>query len=195
MNNDFKQLLAELEHFGQQNDLNAAHHDEKMLNITHDTGVFLAHLVHAIGATRILEIGTSNGYSTLWLAHATAQLGGHVTTIERDVAKIEQAKIHFNRAHLADHILHVEPDASQLLQDVQAAAFDIIFIDSDRSAYLDWWPHIRQAIRVGGAVVVDNATSHAQEMQTFMDRVRTDTSFSNKLVDIGNGEFMAIRTV
>ena len=194
MNNDLKQLLAELEHFGQQNDLNATHRDEKMLNITHDTGVFLAHLVHAMGATRILEIGTSNGYSTLWLAHATAQLDGHVTTIEQDVAKIEQAKINFNRAHLTDHIMQVEADAGQLLLNVQASAFDIIFLDSDRSAYLDWWPHIRQAIRVGGAVVVDNATSHAQEMQTFMEMVTADACFSNKLVDIGNGEFMAIRT-
>ena len=90
--------------------------------------------------------------------------------------------------------MQVEADAGQLLRDVQDSAFDIIFLDSDRSAYLDWWPHLRQAIRVGGALVVDNATSHAPEMQAFMTMVSADADFSNKLADIGNGEFMAIRT-
>ena len=194
MNNNLKQLLAELEHFGQQNDLNAEHRGEKMLNITHDTGVFLASLVQSMRATRILEIGTSNGYSTLWLADATAQFGGSITTIELDAAKIEQAKINFNRAGLADHIMQVEADAGSLLVEAKADAFDIIFLDSDRSAYLDWWPHLRRTIRVGGTLVVDNATSHAEEMQIFMDRVTADANFSTKLVDIGNGEFMAIRT-
>ena len=195
MNNNLKQLLAELEHFGRQNDLNATHRNEKMLNITHDTGAFLASLVQSMGATHILEIGTSNGYSTLWLAHAVAQLGGHITTIERDAAKIEQAKINFNRAGLTNHIMQVEADATELLVAAKPEIFDIIFLDSDRNAYLDWWPHLRQAVRIGGVVVVDNATSHAQDMQAFMDTVTADADFSSKLIDIGNGELMAVRTV
>lgn len=194
MNDDFKQLLSELEHFGRQNDLNVTHRTEKMLNITHDTGAFLASLVQSTGAKLILEIGTSNGYSTLWLAHAVAQNGGSVTTVEMDAVKIEQAKINFMRGGVADHIMQVEADAGALLVDVRDDTFDIIFLDSERSLYMDWWPHLRRSIRMGGVLVVDNATSHADEMHDFIQHVTQDAAFSTKLIDIGNGEFMAVRT-
>ena len=61
-------LLAELEAFGKHNDATITDRPRRMLNITRDTGEFLAVLVIAMNARRVLEIGTSNGYSTLWLA-------------------------------------------------------------------------------------------------------------------------------
>jgi predicted O-methyltransferase YrrM len=62
-----------------------------MLNITRDTGQFLSVLVRAVGARRVLEIGTSNGYSTLWLAEATRSIGGKVTTVELSNIKVAMA--------------------------------------------------------------------------------------------------------
>ena len=76
-----QKLLTELEQFGQQNDAAIAERPRRMLNITRDTGEFLSVLVvAATNAQRVLEIGTSNGYSTLWLAQAVQRIGGHVTT-------------------------------------------------------------------------------------------------------------------
>jgi len=88
MNNELEQLLAELEQFGTTNDSATNERSRKMLNVTRDTGEFLCVLVRATVARRILEIGTSNGYSTLWLASAAQAIGGAVTTIEFSDYKI-----------------------------------------------------------------------------------------------------------
>ena len=77
-------LLAEIEAFGQTNDEQVADHAAKMLNITRDTGQFLAALVRLQRPTRILEVGTSNGYSTVWLADAARACRCLVETIEHD---------------------------------------------------------------------------------------------------------------
>jgi predicted O-methyltransferase YrrM len=75
-------LLKEIENFGKINDAFAWHRSRKMLNVTRDTGALLAVLVKSISAKNILEIGTSNGYSTIWLALAASKVGGLVQTIE-----------------------------------------------------------------------------------------------------------------
>src|SRR5262245_4554670 len=69
-------VLFELERFGMTNDASTTERPRRMLNITSDTGEFLAVLVKATLARRVLEIGTSNGYSTLWLANAARAIGG-----------------------------------------------------------------------------------------------------------------------
>ncbi len=66
MDDNLRSLLGGLERFGAENDAQAKQHSDKKLNITPDTGELLAILVQAIKARRVLEIGTSNGYSTLW---------------------------------------------------------------------------------------------------------------------------------
>jgi predicted O-methyltransferase YrrM len=83
MDADLQRLLAELGTFGVANDRMAGERARKMLNVTRDTGEFLVTLVAATRARRVLEIGTSNGYSTLWLAHAARLVGGAVVTVER----------------------------------------------------------------------------------------------------------------
>src|SRR5262245_6138153 len=85
-------VLAELEQFGKANDASTTERARRMLNITRDTGEFLAVLVRATLARRVLEIGTSNGYATLWLASAARGIGGSVTTVEFAEHKIGLAR-------------------------------------------------------------------------------------------------------
>jgi predicted O-methyltransferase YrrM len=186
-------LLAELAAFGDAHDSDAANRGTRMLNITPDTGEFLAVLVKAMGARRILEIGTSNGYSTLWLADAASSLGGHVTTVEMAAPKITMARRNFERAGLAPRITQLEGEAGAHLRQLGDGAFDLVFLDSQRSAYLDWWPALRRILRPGGLLVVDNATSHAGEMAAFTEAVRADGGFSTSLVPVGKGEFLAVK--
>jgi predicted O-methyltransferase YrrM len=186
-------LLAELAAFGDAHDGDAANRATRMLNITPDTGEFLAVLVKAMQARRILEIGTSNGYSTLWLADAAAGIGGHVTTIEMAPQKIAMARENFERGGLASRITQCEGDACAHLAQFGDGAFDLVFLDSKRSAYLDWWPALRRILRAGGLLVVDNATSHADEMAAFTDAVRADEAFTTSLVPVGKGEFLAVK--
>jgi predicted O-methyltransferase YrrM len=186
-------LLAELEQFGAANDVLISERPRRMLNITRDTGEFLAVLVRATSARRVLEIGTSNGYSTLWLARAARDIGGMVTTVERSHFKLELAAKNFARSGLAAFIVQRQDDAGQVLAGLDDAGFDLIFLDSERPEYPGWWPDIRRVLRPGGLLVVDNATSHPEQMAPFVALVKADPQFATCLVPVGNGEFMATR--
>jgi predicted O-methyltransferase YrrM len=186
-------LKAELERFGRANDELHAERAQRMLNITRDTGEFLAVLVRATQARRILEIGTSNGYSTLWLAEAARSTGGTVTTVELSEAKVQLARSTFARSGLASHIHLLHEDAEALLNRAGAEAYDLVFLDSERPEYPGWWPQIRRVMGLGGLLVVDNATSHADQMAPFMELVRADAAFTTCLATVGNGEFMAVK--
>lgn len=188
-----KALLAELEIFGQQNDETHAERPKRMLNITRDTGEFLSVLAQATQARQILEIGTSNGYSTIWLADAALKTGGVVTTVEYADYKIELAVKNFARAGLAGSIVQQHGDAGLVLATLPDDAIDLLFLDSERSEYVGWWPQLKRVLKPGGLLVVDNATSHAAEMAPFMKLVESDAGFSTSLVPVGNGEFMAVR--
>jgi len=193
MTRSLHELLAELEQFGADNDRSVTERPCRMLNITRDTGEFLALLVHATNARRVLEIGTSNGYSTLWLANAAQVIGGAVSTVESSAFKIELAAGNFARSGLAPYITQIHDDAGKVLAGADDASVDLIFLDSERPQYPGWWAGIRRVLRPGGLLVVDNATSHADEMASFMALVKADPAFVTSLVPVGNGEFLATR--
>lgn len=193
MGPDLEALKAELERFGRSNDALQAARAQRMLNITRDTGEFLAVLVRALQARWILEIGTSNGYSTLWLAEAAKGLGGAVTTVELAESKVRLATDTFARSGLSDCIQLLHEDAGRVLDRSEDEAYDLVFLDSERSEYPGWWPRIRRVLRPGGLLVVDNATSHAEQMAPFMELVRADPAFTTCLATVGNGEFMAVK--
>ena len=195
MDNQLQSFLAELEQFGQENDRAMSERSRRMLNITRDTGEFLAVLVRATVARRVLEIGTSNGYSTLWLADAARAVGGAVTTIEAAEYKVGLATQNFARSGLASSITLVHDDAGLVLGRTADSAFDLVFLDSERPEYVGWWPHLQRVLRPGGLLVVDNATSHVEEMAAFVALVEADTHFTTSLVPVGNGEFLAVKAL
>lgn len=193
MNAKLQQLRAELERFGAENDAAVAERPRRMLNITRDTGELLAVLVRAVGARQVLEIGTSNGYSTLWLAEAAQATRGIVTTVERSDYKVALARANFERSGLSAFVRQIHADAGEVLERSADASIDLLFLDSERAAYLGWWPHLRRVLRPQGLLVVDNAVSHAFEMAQFCALVRTEPEWATCVVPVGNGEFLAVR--
>ncbi len=187
------ELLAELEDFGRKNDATISERPRRMLNITRDTGEFLSVLVRAMDAKRVLEVGTSNGYSTLWLAKAARDVGGAVTTVELSELKIGLAKTNFARSGLERYITLVHENAGVVFKRTPDASVDLLFLDSERPEYPGWWPDLRRVLRPGGLLVVDNATSHAEQMAPFVALVTADPTFSTSLVPVGNGEFLAVK--
>jgi predicted O-methyltransferase YrrM len=188
-------LLSELERFGEANDNATTERPRRMLNITRNTGEFLSVLVQATAARRVLEIGTSNGYSTLWLANAARAMGGSVTTVELSDFKVGLARQNFSRSGLAASITLVQDDAGRVLERAGDASFDLVFLDSERPEYPGWWPHLKRVLRPGGLLVVDNATSHPEQMAPFVALVKADADFTTSLVPVGNGEFLAVKAV
>jgi predicted O-methyltransferase YrrM len=186
-------LRVELERFGAANDATTSERLRRMLNITRDTGEFLSVLVRATVARRVLEIGTSNGYSTLWLADAVRAIGGVVTTVEVAEYKVGLASANFARSGLSPFITLVHDDAGRHLQRSDESTYDLIFLDSERPEYPGWWPNLRRVLRPGGLLIVDNATSHAEQMAPFVALVTADREFATCLVPVGNGEFLAVK--
>ncbi len=195
MNVALSSLLDELERFGKANDGATAERPRRMLNITRDTGEFLAVLVRGTLARRVLEIGTSNGYSTLWLASAAAAIGGSVTTVELSGHKAGLASKNFERSGLDSRISLLCEDAGRVLEGSVDGAFDFVFLDSERPEYPGWWPNLKRVLRPGGLLVVDNATSHAAEIAPFVALVKADPEFATSLVPVGNGEFLAAKAI
>jgi predicted O-methyltransferase YrrM len=193
MSDALSRLKTELAAFGAAHDAATPSRGERMLNITPDTGEFLAVLVRATRARRILEIGTSNGYSTLWLAEAAQSQGGHVITLERDAAKVAMARENFARGRLTDAITPWQGDAGDWLAAAPAASMDLVFLDSHRPAYAGWWPWIDRVLRPGGLLVVDNAVSHAQEMADLRALLAAAPGYALSQVPVGKGELLAVK--
>lgn len=193
MDDSLRSLLVELERFGKENDSAAASRKAKMLNITRETGELFAILIQATRARRVLEIGTSNGYSTLWLADAARALVGSVVTLEVAPAKAEMARHNFERAGLSPWIHQEVIEGGAFLRSQSPAHFDLVFLDSDREQYASWWPWLQRTITPGGLLVADNAVSHASEMDGFMALVRATRGWRSLVVPIGNGELLALK--
>jgi len=186
-------LLKELEQFGLENDAKAKDRSQKMLNITPDTGEFLLLLIRALKAKRVLEIGTSNGYSTLWLAQAVQPLGGQVTTLELAPHKADMARVNFQRTELLAVIDLREGDAQSFIKQQPPASFEVIFLDANRGQYATWWPNLQRILSPGGLVVVDNAVSHAKELESLTQLIQQTDGYITSLVPVGNGELLILK--
>jgi len=124
---------------------------------------------------------------------AAAAIDGHVTTLEYAADKVAMARDAFARSGLADRITLVHGDAGQWLAQAADASIDLLFLDSDREQYAGWWPQLRRVLRRGGLLVVDNATSHAAQMEPLRALLDADQDFGTSLVPVGNGELLAVR--
>jgi predicted O-methyltransferase YrrM len=187
MDEALRALLDELAGFGRENDERESDRERRMLNITPETGQLLAILVRATGARRVLEVGTSNGYSTIWLAWAARESGGHVITVERAAQKAALARANLDRAGLSAVVTIREGRALDVIAGLDGP-FDLIFLDADRESYLAYLDPLLALLRPGGLLVTDNVVSHAHEVGDFLARLKSDPNLESVTLPVGNGE-------
>ena len=185
-------LLEKLAVIGEDNDSRETARPRRMLNITRDTGRLLWILIRATRATRILEVGTSNAFSTIWLADAARATGGRVTTLEANPDKIALARANLASAGVADVVDIVEGPAAETLATLPGP-FDLVFLDADRPSYLTYLELVVPRLRTGGLLVADNVTSHASELTDYLRRVKSHPQLFTVTVPIGNGEEIALK--
>ncbi len=177
MNDSTKKLLEELEVFGRTHD--------GFYNISADTGEFFYILVLISKAENILEVGTSNGYSTIWLGEAAKQNKGKITTIEISEHKVKMASENFKRAKLSN-IKIIHGNALEEIQKLKGK-FDFLFLDAVKEDYINYFKLAYHKLTNGAVIVADNAIMFGKYMKDYLIYVKNHKGLRSVLVPIGSG--------
>jgi len=157
---------------------------ERMRNVVAETGQFLSLLALGAGAKAVLEMGSSNGVSTIWFADAMRRTGGHVTGTELLVDRADEANANLAAAGLAEFGQVVAGDARETIRRLDGP-FDLVFIDAEKGDYVDHFHAAFPLLRIGGLVVADNVISHDLSEYQAMVRERDDVETMTIPLDRG----------
>jgi len=161
-------------------------------NVEPETAELLSLLVHSTRARRILELGTSNGYSTIWLADAAEATGGSVTTVEIEKSRTVLAHEHLERAGLHAELL--TQDAAATLAEATDGHYDLIFLDAERPAYAAYWLDLLRVLRRdGGLLAIDNVLSHPDEVVEVGELIDAEPTVARVELAIGAGVWLVAR--
>ncbi len=189
-----ERVLRDLESFGRDNDTREADRSRKMLNLERDTAEMLHVLVRSGRRRRVLEIGTSNGISTIWLAAALRATGTAepLATIERDAGKSAQARANLERAGLADHVRLLVGDATETVAGL-TGPFDCVFFDADRWSAPEQLRLLLPKLERDCVLLADNALSHPEEIAGYIAAVDALPDFATTVFAAGKGLHVACR--
>ncbi len=192
MTEQLSALLDKLHDYGVNHDADKTDRLDRLRNLEPDTAALLAVLVRASGARDVLELGTSNGYSTLWLADAGRANDGRLVSIEIEADRSAQAARNLTRAGLRSTVELRVQDAGDALKESPDSEWDLIFLDAERPAYAGYWPDLMRALKPGGLLAVDNVLSHAAEVAEFRMLVSAEPRVTEALVPIGAGLLLIV---
>jgi predicted O-methyltransferase YrrM len=180
-------LLDDLRREGVEHDAPLADRTRRRRNLEPDSARLLHLLVLATGAGRVLELGTSNGYSTIWLSAAVAANEGTMVSVDLDEGRLAEARENVARAGFAEALdLRLE-DAGDALSGSDPESWDMVFLDAERPAYPAYWSDLVRVLPPGGLLAVNNVVSHADEVADFRTLVSADRRVSEALVPTGAG--------
>lgn len=172
-------------------------------NVSRSSANFLNMLIKISGAKKVLEIGTSNGYSGIWIAKAlkqTAGARGRLVTIEYYEKRIALAQENFKKCGVDDIITIKQGSACEVLEEICGNenmggnfGFDLVFIDANKSEYIKYFDIINPKLRLGGIIVADNITSHADKVAPFVDKIMSDSNYQVEILDLPAGMLLAYK--
>lgn len=186
-------FLTDLYAAGQHNDSQQQERSNKMLNLEPATAQFLNILVRSSRRTRLLEIGTSNGYSTIWLAWAASLTGGHVMSIDRDAQKQAQADVNLRHVGLRELVDLQCGDATEIVARLPGP-FDCVFFDADRYSAPAQLSLLIPKLAPDVLLLADNVLSHPNEIAGYLQAVEALPQFDHIVVPIGKGLSIAYRS-
>jgi len=158
----FLKRIADLYDEFKQHDARQADRLRRFRNIEAESAKLLAMLVRTQQSQRILEIGTSTGYSTLWLAEAAKTVGGHVQTLEINAFRSAQPKQYAEEFSLEAYIAGYWNDLKRLISNK------------------------------GGTLIIDNVISHPAEVKPLLDLIKNDELYMSTILPIGAGLCMVV---
>jgi len=185
-------LLSELERSGTANDAAETDRSRKMLNLESDTARLVALLARSSAAKNVLEIGTSNGYSTIWLAWAVAPAGGRVTSIDRNPEKQAMAQENLIRAGFEDRVELRLGEATAIVREL-SGPFDLVFFDADRFSAPEQLRLLMPKLTPRALLLADNVLSHPGEIAGYLAALSDLPGFECAVVPVGKGLSIACR--
>jgi predicted O-methyltransferase YrrM len=192
MDRQLTALLDELYRHGVEHDATKVDRLDRLRNVEPDTAALLALLVRATRARTLLELGTSNGYSTVWLADAARATGGQLTTVDTDPVRSAEAGLNLDRAGLRSQVELRVQDAADALRDSADGQWDMIFLDAERPAYTSYWTDLQRTLKPGGLLAVDNVISHADQVREFRALVQRTPGIIEALAPTGAGALLIV---
>ena len=193
MDEELAAVLDELHRYGVVHDADKSDRLDRLRNLEPDTAALLAVIARAIGARQLLELGTSNGYSTLWLADAVQATGGRLVSVELDPERSAQAERNLDRAGLRSAVQLRVDDAADVLAQSADGQWDMIFLDAERPAYSGYWDDLVRTLKPGGMLAVDNVISHAEQVADFRALVSADPRVTDALSPTGAGVLLVVK--
>lgn len=159
-----------------------------MWNISPREGLYLYDLVVKHHLKRGLEIGTSNGYSGIWIASGMRATGGHLLTMEINEERAQLAQENFDAAGVTPFVTLDRVDALEAVPKL-TGHFDFVFIDATKSDYVRYLQMVLPLVPDGGVIVAHNVSDMADELQDFIQRVKTDPELKTSFAGPGPGGF------
>lgn len=166
-------LMAEMETKGRQ-----------FLSVPRKDGQFLNLLIKTARAKNVLEVGTSHGYSALWIALGLEETGGHLTTIEIQADRVKLARDHLARAGLSHRVTFKEGDAHQIVPTLDGP-FDLVFLDAEKEGQMDYFNKVfPKKLPPGGLLVVHNAIRLRDSMKDFLAMIGKHPGFDSVILSL-----------
>jgi len=164
---------------------------QRTRNVERETGHWLALLVRATNAREVLEVGSSNGVSTIWLAAATRENGGRVTGTEILPERAADANNNLAAAGLDAVARVVVGDARDTVATL-SRRFDFVFIDAEKDDYVDHLEAVIDHLRPGGLILADNVISH--DVSAYQAAVRARSDLETVTIPIDRGVEFTLKT-
>jgi len=184
----FEARMRELEQIDARDRKDGTPQSHRLRQISPELGRFLAIMLASAPAGRAIEIGTSAGYSTLWLLLACRETGRKITTFEISAHKAALARETFEATGATDVIELICGDALDFLPGLEDIAF--CFLDAEKDVYQACYDAVIPKMRPGGLLIADNAISHQTALQPVIDGALRDQRVDAVVVPIGKGELL-----
>lgn len=165
-------------------------------NLSRESANFLNMLIKISGAKNVVEVGTSNGYSGIWLAKALKEKGGHLTTIEYYEKRIALAQENFKTCEVDNVITIKQGSACEVLEELcsdKNFIIDFAFIDANKREYIKYFETIDKNLKRGGIIAADNITSHPEKVADFIEKIKSDPNYQVEIIDLPAGMLLAYK--
>ena len=158
------------------------HQSRGMGNVPPEDGRLLRLLTELVGAKQVVEIGTANGYSTMWFCLALRTTGGKLITHEIDSGRIAMAKANFKRAGVEDLLTLVEGDAHQTIKRLEGP-IDVLLLDAEKEGFTDYLKQLLPLVRPGGLILAHDSSGQAHMMDAYFKAITSNPDLETVFVD------------